>query len=73
MNTYKAIYAKNKVVSCANVGNNVTLNEPYVYEHDKGQLIYALIQASSVDHAYLVAQQIVGELNEKMFGTDFVS
>ena len=71
MKVFKVIFAKNEVMTCSEV--NVNLEGNYDYEHDRGQLIYALIKAENETDAVCKSYEIVKELNDKVFGTDFVS
>jgi hypothetical protein len=71
MKVFKVIFAKNEVMACSQV--TINLECDYNYEHDKGQLIYALIKAENETDAVCKSYQIVKELNEKIFGKDFVN
>ena len=72
MNVYKLIFAKNTVVSCNHIKNQIKLDAQYYYEHDKGQLIYAIVKASNEDDAIATGNKIVKEVTEKIFGSDFL-
>lgn len=72
MNTYKIIFAKNTVLSCEIVGN-MLINSDHYYEHDKGQLIFALVHAENELDATNKGYKIIREFNEKIFGSDFVT
>lgn len=72
MNTYKVIFAKNTVISCDLLTGQLILKDGYYYEHKKGQLIYALINAVSEHEAISIACKIVREVTERTFGVDFV-
>jgi hypothetical protein len=73
MNTYKVIFAKNEIISCDKVNEHLALSGQYRYEQDKGQLIYALIQADNEDEARSVADTIIKEVTDSIFGTDFIT
>ena len=72
MNIYKVIFAKNEVISCDLISNKFELSEDYLYHHDKGQLIYAIIKANSEEDALNKSDQIIKEVAKKVFGIDFI-
>ncbi|MES2704369.1 MAG: hypothetical protein V4649_17140 [Bacteroidota bacterium] len=72
MNIYKVIFAKNTVIDCHPVDNHFKLEGQYYYEHDKGQPIYAIIKAPSEPDAVQMANGIIREVNEKVFGRDYI-
>ncbi len=73
MNIYKIIFAKNEVIACNNVGNNINLNALYHFEQDKGQLIYALIKAEKEEEALRTAKRIVEENTRNIWGNNHAS
>lgn len=72
MNTYKINFAKNTILSCEHVGK-MLLNSDHYYEHDRGQLIFALVHAENELEAINKAYKLIKEFNEKIFGSDFVT
>jgi len=71
MNTYKVIFARNVVLSCV-IENHAVLNKEYYYEHDKGQLMYALINAENEADAIHKSNKIIREVTEMIFGNDYI-
>ncbi len=72
MNIYKVIFAKNEVIACDLITNKFVLNDDYLYHQVKGQLVYAIIKASSEEEAINKSCEIVKEVTEKVFGNDFI-
>ena len=72
MNTYKVIFAKNTPISCDQLPGQTSLKSEYYYEHKKGQLIYALINAASEQDALVMAAKIIKEVTERTFGVDYI-
>ena len=62
MHVYKVIYAKNEIISCNKIEDSLSLITSYHYEHEKGQLIYALIKAADVEDALKIANEIILEV-----------
>lgn len=73
MNIYKLIFAKNVVISCDLMTNKFELNEDYIYHQDKGQLIYAIVKAINEADALDKGNQIIKEVKDKVFGSDFIN
>jgi hypothetical protein len=64
MKVYKVIFAKNEIISCTEMISNASLVGLYHYEQNKGQLIYALINAELDQDAYIIATTIIKEVSE---------
>ena len=73
LNIYKVIFAKNEIISCVRVEDNVDSFGHYLYVHDKGQLIFAIIKAQNEAEAAAVAQQIISEVKTHASGSSFIS
>jgi len=73
MNIYKLTFAKNDVFACKDVTDTCSINGLYHYEHKKGKLIYAIVQANSEQEALAFVDIILKEIQEKIFGVDFVN
>jgi hypothetical protein len=73
MKTYKVIFARNNAIMCELLPHQVKLKNGYYYEHEKGKLIYALIEADSEEEALIIADRIIKEVYIKVFGQDFVA
>ena len=73
MSVYKIIFARNKAMSCQVVKEQIKLQGAYSYEHDKGNLIYALVVADNEEHAMSMGDAIVKEVTDKVFGSDFIN
>jgi hypothetical protein len=72
MSIYKIIFAKNEVISCKAIEEEVVLDGTYHYEQIKGCLIYALVKANTEKEAYVIANVIIEEVKTNVFGNDFV-
>jgi len=73
MNIYKLTFARNKVFTCKEVSDRYSLNGIYHYEHKNGKLIYAIVKADSEPKALILVDTILKEIQEKIFGIDFVN
>ena len=74
MNRYKVIFVKNEVISCAQILTHETEFEgEYYYEHDKANLIFAIIKAENPAAAIAKCDEIVKEVTNKVLGTDYVN
>ncbi|MCD6013609.1 MAG: hypothetical protein K0Q79_3471 [Flavipsychrobacter sp.] len=70
MNKYKIIFVRNEVIACdLLLSNEVEFSGVYYYEHNRGNLIFAIIKADSVLGAINIADNIIKEVNEVVFGT----
>lgn len=72
MSIFKVIFAKNKAISCREMDQSVRLQDDYFYEQKNGQPIYAIINAKDENEALRVAEDIVREVTEKTFGSDYI-
>ncbi|MCD6013768.1 MAG: hypothetical protein K0Q79_3630 [Flavipsychrobacter sp.] len=65
MNIYRITYIKNEVALCKEVNNTNEFNGIYHYEHDKGNLIYAIVKAENEENALTIAMFIAKEVKGK--------
>ena len=73
MNVYRIIFAENEPISCTIANHNTVLNGLYQYEHKNGTVIYAIVNAKNEDNALTIAHFIVREIQQTVFGNDFVN
>jgi hypothetical protein len=73
MNTYRAIFSKNEIISITEVNDTTIMNGLYQYEHKNGRLIYAVINAETEDNALTMASIIIKEISQMVFGNDYVN
>ncbi len=73
MNVFKVIFARNEIISCSVVHDNVKLDSTYHYEHKAGKIIYALIKAETEEEACSVARKMPKEISDKIFGNDYIT
>jgi len=68
MSIYRVIFVKNEVLSCMEVSDTTVINGWYQYEHKKGRLTYAIIQAETEENALAIANLIIKEVEEQTIG-----
>lgn len=59
MPIYKISFLKNEILSITTAEPNSQFDGTYFFEHDKGQLIFAIIRADSENTARLLADDII--------------
>jgi hypothetical protein len=64
MKYYHVVYAKNRIVSCSETKEKTAGREPY-YEHNKGQLSFAIVRADNESQARSIAKYLAIELSQK--------
>jgi hypothetical protein len=64
MRYYRVVYAKNRIISCEETLEKIVGEEPY-YEHNKGQLKFAIIRADNESQARSIAKYLAIELMQK--------
>ncbi|MCD6064659.1 MAG: hypothetical protein K0R82_2570 [Flavipsychrobacter sp.] len=64
MKHYHIVYAKNRIVSCSETKEKNGGDEPY-YEHNRGQLSFAIVKADNESQARSIAKYLAIELNQK--------
>jgi hypothetical protein len=69
MHLYKVKFDNNKVVSCKEMSPDTPMQSSHYYEHNEGQLVYAVLKAVSKEDAKAKALEIVREVNELVKGT----
>ena len=72
MRTYKIVYAKNSIISCTTVEESVMLNGLSYYEHENGQLIFAIVKAENEKEAARLGNNLIKEVSEKVWGTEYI-
>jgi hypothetical protein len=73
MKTYRITFAKNEIISCKEEMGDVPSNEIYNYVQERGNLIYAIVKTKNEENALTIANMIIKEVKEKIYGNDFVS
>ena len=64
MKYYRVVYAENRIISCEETPEKIVGNEPY-YEHNNGQLSFAVIRADNESQARSIAKYLAIELMQK--------
>jgi hypothetical protein len=59
MPIFKFSFLKNEILSCREAEDNTQFDGSYYLEHDKGQLIFAIVRADSENTARLMVEEIV--------------
>ncbi len=73
-NIYKLIFAKNEIMTCERIVNEVKFSGEYNYEHDgKGRVIYAYVKAENEDEAINRSSEIIKAATQKVLGNDFIT
>lgn len=72
MSMYKIVFARKTIISCRQVEGNVEMNGKYFCEHRNGEPIYAIVRAESETEACKIAKSVIADVNEKVFGNDFI-
>ncbi len=65
MKVYKLTFVKNEVILCSPMEHAIGLKGEYLFEHDKGSLIYAFVKAESEIEAIAKSRNIVNEVDNK--------
>lgn len=72
MYIYKIVFARKTIISCKQVAGTVEMNGKYFCEHRNGEPIYAIVRADNENEAYKMAQILVADVTEKIFGRDYI-
>jgi hypothetical protein len=72
MYIYKIVFARKTIISCKQLDGLVEMSGKYFCEHRNGEPIYAIVKADSEVEAYKVAQVLVADMTEKIFGRDYI-
>jgi len=73
MKTYRITFAKNEIISCKEEFGDTGSDEIYKYVSEGANLIYAIVKTKNEDNALTIANMIIKEVKEKIYGHDFVS
>ncbi len=72
MKTFRIVFAKNEILTCKEAENNSNLNGSSYYEHENGNLIFAIVKAPGEEEAINMAKRIVQEVKERVYGSEFI-
>lgn len=68
---FKAIFARNKMISCDKTNEETEVQGTYAYADDRGRLLYALIKADTRQEACAIAEKIVHNVSQKFLGREY--
>lgn len=68
---FKAIFARNKVISCDKTNEETDVKGTYAYADDRGRLMYALIKADTRQEACAIAERIVQNVSRNNSGREY--
>ena len=72
MKTYRIVFAKNEIITCKEAENSSNLNGSSYYEHDNGNVIFAIVKADDEAAARQAANNIGKEVRESIYGSEFI-
>jgi hypothetical protein len=70
---YKVIFVRKKAFSCEPAVERPAFDGKYYCEHRNGEPIYAFIKADSENEAVGMAGEIVREIQQNVFGGDYIN
>jgi hypothetical protein len=62
---FKIVFAKDHIISCAKTDQVLARNTPYHVEHNKGQVIHAIVKAPSMEKAKAVASEVLQHMMQQ--------
>jgi hypothetical protein len=64
MNYYRVTFEENRIISCEETAETISGKGPY-YEHDNGQLSFAIIRAGNESQARSIAKYLAIEMMQQ--------